>query len=418
MYNHSPVPQKTKLRYSVIFDTNVLIYGNPFRSEVVRLIENFRNHQEVELKYFIPRVVAEEFISKMPDQITKAKKNYEESIKEINGLMKTKLTDLPPTFKEEDIKKAAKIILEENCITILDTPGIDIRSLLEKAVNHKPPFKSKTDAGFKDAVITETLKEHCPGMSNYSSVVFICEDDFFRQYIEGIADELKIKIYKSIDEFESELKLNLLLAGGEEKLVESVSKEAEEVFFHKDNTNTLFHQEAWPELNRKFPTLFSNPKPKPGWYYTANPTMESSDHYDSIDWEPSDKAEYNIFKPLFIEKTNTNILIWESEVVYSQNFERRSRPPEVEPGFLWESAIYTLRFRVRWSVQLTKEAKIDPNTAKVIDVDQIKDTISRWVDFPQTPISGPTTLSGTVISPAPSFSPSPSPSPEDLDPYD
>jgi rRNA-processing protein FCF1 len=395
---------KNKTKYSIIFDTNTLIFGNPFRGDVMKLFEDYKNHPEVDLTYYIPRVVAEEFKSKMPKQIQDARKALIKATKEINGLMEAQIVDFNLSFSDEEIEAAAEKVLQKYNINVLDTPGIDLLDLLNKAIYHKLPFKAEGDAGFKDAVIAETLKEHTRGMSNTASVVVICSDATFRKHLEDMAEDYKFRVYQSVEEFESELKLNIMLSAGSQKLSDSLQKEAEAIFFKEDDKKTLFYKEAWDKINREFPTLFSNPQPESSFTYAYSfigtyPHVGASN--DRGQWSPSDKAKYNIYKPLFIEQKDQDVLVWESVVSYSQEFEQGLTPSLTMPGVSLptETGIYSLKFAVRWSVRLMKGGKLDSDSAKVLDVNPIKD-VSRmpmgYGDIPPTPISGPTSLSGTV----------------------
>ena len=389
-----------KLHYAVILDTNTLIFGNPFRSEVVRLIKNFKSHGAVEIKYYIPKVVAEEFKSKLPKRIHTARAAYGNATKEITGLMGVTFPEVE-IFPNEAIKVAGENALKKYDINILDTPSVGLADILKKAIYHEPPFKSEGDAGLKDELIAETVKSHAPGMSNDSVVVFICSDETFRKYMTSISEEFRFKVYQSIDEFESELKLQLLLTGEETKLVDTLAKAAEAIFFRDEEQKTLFYKEALPRLHTNFPTLFSNPQPEQSWTLYSGNFMGLDTRNGR--WSPIDKAKYEIFRPLFLEKTGENIFIWESTVIYSQNFENL----DSLRGYVYSGSVgsgsqvgsYNLRFTVKWSVKLNSEGKFDLDSAKVIDVDHIKDrsVSGGWtVNWPQTPISGPTGLSGTV----------------------
>jgi hypothetical protein len=222
-------------------------------------------------------------------------------------------------FPNEAIKVAGENALKKYDINILDTPSVGLADILKKAIYHEPPFKSEGDAGLKDELIAETVKSHAPGMSNDSVVVFICSDETFRKYMTSISEEFRFKVYQSIDEFESELKLQLLLTGEETKLVDTLAKAAEAIFFRDEEQKTLFYKEALPRLHTNFPTLFSNPQPEQSWTLYSGNFMGLDTRNGR--WSPIDKAKYEIFRPLFLEKTGENIFIWESTVIYSQNFE-------------------------------------------------------------------------------------------------
>lgn len=391
--------QKKLLKYSVIFDTNILFYGNPFRSEISKLVKKYANHSKVSLDYFIPKVVEEELKSKLPQKIQEAKASYGKAIDEINGLMQTTLPEIKISFADEDVIRSVEKTLKKYKMRTLDTPSIGLQPMLKKALLHQPPFKAVGDAGFKDAVISETVKAHSPGLSNTSEVVFICNDGDLKKYMLTVAEEYKFKVYQSIDEFESELKLHLLLAGGSTKLANTLAAEAEQAFFVEEDPKSLFYKQAWEKIKSTFPTLFSNPQPQSNPSYVATAMMAKD---TPGQWVPTDKARYEIFKPLFVEKNERNSLIWQSTVVYSQNFEKQTSW-SANTGEVYmplpESGEYKLQFTVRWSVSLASDGKLEPPSAQVLDVDQVKNygTFAAWLAVPEASLTGPTSLSGTAI---------------------
>lgn len=391
--------EKHSLKYSIIFDTQTLIFGNPFRTQVINFIKSYQKNEDVEIVYYIPRVVAEEFKSKLPQRIKDAKSAYGDALRQINGLMVNKIPEQELFFFDEEIIKAGEKALEVYGLTILDTPSIGLQQLLKKAINHEPPFKSEGDSGFKDAVIAETVKEHSPGLSNTSKVIFICFDENFRKFMKTIAEEYKFQVYQSIEEFESELKLSILFAGGREKLIDSLQEAAEEIFFKNEDKKSLFYKEAWGRINREFPALFSNPQPRPS-LMTVSAYGVSAEDGELGPWISSGKAKYDVYKPLYIGKQDSETLIWESIVSYNQDFIREvSSSTKGLEGFSFTAkrGTYSLKFKIAWTVKLTKEGKLDPNTAEVTSVDQIRDTFNlSWEYSPEMPISGPTTLSGTA----------------------
>ncbi len=392
-------PIKPSLRYSIIFDTQTLIYGNPFKTQVINFIKTYQKNKDVEIVYHIPKVVEEEFKSKLPQRIKDAKSAYGDALRQINGLMVDKIPEQKLFFSDQEIIKAGEKALEMYGITTLDTPSIDLQQILKKAINHEPPFKSEGDSGFKDAVIAETVKEHSPGLSNTSKVVFICFDENFRKFMKTIAEEYKFQVYQSIEEFESELKLSILFSGGREKLIDSLQEGAEEIFFKNEDKKTLFYKEAWGRINREFPTLFSNPQPRPS-LVTVSAYRISVEDEELGPWVSSGKAKYDVFKPLYIGKQDSDTLIWESIVSYNQDFVREVNASiQGLEGFSFtaKTGTYSLKFKIAWIVKLTKEGQLDPNSAEVTSVDQIRDTLNlNWEYFPETSISGPTTLSGTA----------------------
>ncbi len=392
--------EKAKKEYSVIFDTNIVIYGNPLQKEVNNLIKNFENHPEVKLVYYLPEVVIDEIQSKIPDILKGAIDRRASAIREINSIMGTDIVDSKISFNSSQILGAVSEILTKNHLKTLKTPNISLKSILQKAILHEPPFKSNGDKGLKDAVIAETIKHYAEKLSQHSSVVFISADTFFREYMLSIGNQFNFEVYQSVEEFESDLKLNLLLTGDADRLGDSVADEAGKIFFIEDDKNTLFYMDAWNEIYRRFPSLFSNPKPNRTSLSYLSPYDESGQIF------ATGKAKYNIFRPLFIRKEGQDTLVWESTIDYSQNYDQYRRSTQTDMNYLsygMEKVAYNLRFIVKWSIKMASQGKLDDSTAKVIDVDHIKYTDGFFhaplnIGYSPSPISGPTGLSGTVTA--------------------
>ena len=388
---------KNKKIYSIIYDTNSLIFGNPFRGDVMNMMTKYSKNKQVDLNFYIPKVVAEEIISKMPKQIKQAIDSYYKSIKEINGLMSKQINEIKLGYSEDEVKEATQKIFETYNIKVLDTPSLGLNKFINDAIYHIPPFSINGDSGFKDSVICETIKTHAPGLSNSSKVVVVSSDAKFKNHLVSISDEYLFKVYSSVQEFESELKLSLLLSGDQKQLESSLSSEADKIFFKEDDKSTLFYKEGLDEINRSFPTLFSNPQPSSDYLGTYNYT-------NNFQWVPIDKASYDIFKPLFIEKDNTNFLIWESTVVYSQNFKNATYGGVTIVGhsnYLSTPYTYKLKFRIKWKIRIDIEGRLDFRSAKILDV-QHEDNHSEYLamntDLYNESISLPTAISGTVTA--------------------
>ncbi|GEM_PF-2705589 len=399
-----------KINYNVIIESSVL-YGKPVRKELTDLINNFKGVKNLEIKFYVPETVLDEAKRHLLEDFQEAKLKYDTGAKEVEAVLKgIKLVDVDQS--KNQIFGLVEKSFEENNLEIIKTPyeQINWADLVNRAVYKKPPFNPEKDKekGFRDAVIAETILINLPKISKDSNIVILVRDGLLSDFIASSTQKYNnLKIYPSILDFESAIKLHLLK--DDDKLIDAISQEADTTFYTPLGQDSLFYKENLPQkILAKFPSLFANPEIEENKYYGFGWVTNEKN------WIPSTEPEYRVSKPVFI-KNEGNDYYWSSTVIYRQLFENTSRNELISYGFDMKGE-WKLEFKVEWKVTINNKGNIVQDSAKTTNIIYMPKSLVRAVMADSymlgnigTMMSG-ATLAGQGTVPVASLSPSPSPS--------
>ena len=381
----NPLPE-----YKVIFDNNVL-WGNPLRKEVKELVKKWKRNSNVDIEFLLPEVVQEEF-----------KKSYINKVEEAQ-IQVNKWTGLLANFLEKDFKKPViassrlddkiKTLLKNNGFTIIPTPyeKIKLKELIEKAVYYKQPFQKKREKGFKDAVIAQTVFEYLKEAGEKVKVVFISGDENLRKYINHTHKKAKyFKSYKSVPDFESDLKLHLEKIN--EELIEKISKKAKVMFYSqkKPSSSLLVKWNLIKQIDSKYSDIFTEPNLSEDLGGVVIVRGEEKP-YES-EWNPVSDGKFEISAPIFIEKTKEEKYLWETTMVYIRRYEEKL------PGIIGaDLRDYIAEFKIKWEFDVNKStgdvlnpALVDINHSSSITKQVFLSRKGSELVFNSTPFSGAT----------------------------
>lgn len=187
----------------IIFDTNILIKKRLLK-DVKLLIDQHKKIGSV----YITETVLDEFTnfnhSIMKKEVVNTLDNYsfmydllgvQYDIKKINSI---------GTFK--GIRHTIKKLFEDNIIAL---GTIKLEDVYRRALTKVPPFNPSkpSDNGFKDTVIWLSILNY--DYTNYSEVIFITNDNIFKQYEDEFQKEFSGKHNKSISIFKDPLSENV-----------------------------------------------------------------------------------------------------------------------------------------------------------------------------------------------------------------
>lgn len=234
----------------IVFDTNMLYnsttkYGDFSFNKNIDLFINFLKEEELTDKcsILIPRVVIDELKQQQ-------KEHFYEDYKKIQDLLKQQ-GDLCSVVWNIDIDKYESYIesIIKNYIIQKKVEIIDVcsekafKKILEKALKKNPPFEGvekKSDKGFKDAVIWQSLIEY--SIQYGGSYIFYTSDKIFldnKKYLSkdfGENKYRKIEFLNSIDNVRKyileELKLNTVLDKYYERICDIKSSGCINKFFN------------------------------------------------------------------------------------------------------------------------------------------------------------------------------------------
>lgn len=393
-----------KPSYIVLFDTNTLVEGNPLREAVANLINTYKGDHRLGIKFLIPDVVREEFKKHFLKKVKEARVGYIKHSGDLVNLMNVKL----PKFDVEEsqvLSKAGKI-LKDHAIGVLETPikKINLKGLIKKAVYYEPPFQESKEKGFKDSIIAETIVVNLPKLTKGAQVIFICKDEVLRQYLSTYQPKFpNFKVYESVPDFESELRLYLLER--DDKLVVEITKEAEAAFYKSDDKNSLFFKEDIPrKLFETFPTLFANPKIEENRYHGVGV-------WNTVpkNWIPIEKPEFRVSPPVFIERKDSSLYIWESTVLYHQVFENQATVQNVRFAGFDHRGEFILEFKIRWESEIDSSGKISTHKCKILNIDYTPKVISEsYAVASMYPLASGATIAGQGTVPVANVAPYPS----------
>ena len=366
--------------YVVIFESSIT-FGLPIQTSIEKFISDYKQKKNYKFSYYIPHVVCLESQKHMQDEHLKIVRALNSNIKSLKETKMYKDSDFESlggnfSLSQTEVNRFVKNKFRSLGIKILKTPTKKINwdKVVETAVKRELPFdQGEKEKGFKDMVIGQTVLQNIANLSKDTMVVFICNDSKLKEYVEKNTETVSnFKIYPSIVDFESALKLGEIVSG--EKPIEDITKEAELAFFNEtDLENSLYFKENVKEkIWQRYSNILSNPPPSTpgsfGWggsMYSYNThTHTGASRFDSNDnaWVPVGKPNYRVSPPLFIKRMNDRQYTWESTIVYKQVFEPRS-------GYSWGSnRSHVVNFKVIWISSFDNAGSIDKNKCEISDI--------------------------------------------------
>lgn len=226
--------------YTIILDSNYLYnsyksggdfskfaFNKPFYN-LIEKIEEFDIYDYVNIG--IPEVVYNEIIIQ---RVEKLKTKLDETFNIIDnyifpeGILKWRITDREFNFKKYEnlIKRELDHYVENSNrgatakITIIPYTGCSLESISKRAFSKKPPFEGKnkkSDKGFKDALIWESILEY-KKIHLSREIVFISED-------KGFNEDLKIEFKKKFTD-----EIHIVNKGEEFQILEQIAEKVSDI---------------------------------------------------------------------------------------------------------------------------------------------------------------------------------------------
>lgn len=226
----------------IYFDTNFIKHsGKDIKLEAFTINNNLDRIVKTEwsknIEFIVPEVVLREITHqlyrKYNDIVERLKKNFN------NEFIFDKLEE-PQKYLERVEIEAYKYFKDKN-IKILPPPeSINIKELLDNALKSNKPFggknpSQKTDAGFKDAMIVESIKYNINKNKHRGKHLFVTND----KDMEGLLESLNVV---NIDEFEKNLAIHKIfnITTTKEYILEQLASEKS---FDNTKVNIFFEFE-------------------------------------------------------------------------------------------------------------------------------------------------------------------------------
>ncbi|MCC6750894.1 MAG: DUF4935 domain-containing protein [Deltaproteobacteria bacterium] len=173
---------------------------------------------ENEAQIFVPRTVVGEWVRYHHGQAANLRASITREVRQFRTYEPTVVAPELGDMDEARIRTLLEGALAAHRIDVVETPDVDVADLVESAIWQKPPFDAK-GAGFRDAVILETILEHASGNYSGASVVFASADRDFalaevrrRASARGIGIRMARSVVDAAREI-SESSLRAIVAG-------------------------------------------------------------------------------------------------------------------------------------------------------------------------------------------------------------
>ena len=226
----------------IYFDTNFIKHsGKDIKLEAFTINNNLDRIVKTEWSKNIEFIVPEVVLREITHQLYRKYNDIVEMLKKkfSNEFIFDKLEE-PEKYLERVEIEAYKYFKDKN-IKILPPPeSINIKELLDNALKSNKPFggkelSKKTDAGFKDAMIVESIKYNINKNKHRGKHLFVTND----KDMEGLLESLNVV---NIDEFEKNLAIHKIfnITTTKEYILEQLASEKS---FDNTKVNIFFEFE-------------------------------------------------------------------------------------------------------------------------------------------------------------------------------
>lgn len=254
----TPPPQ-----HVVVVDTNIL-WDKDKKLSVSQTFDAFwqKTSPLIPMTLHVPEAVLGELQFQQTTSALKALANINENFSELAGI-----TSSPYSHKcnEATIKTQVRGKLERwlkgHNGSLIPTPvaQIDWSSVVEAGIWRRPPFTfdpkdPKTEKGFRDAVILETLAYTCTSASVGKMIIFVCNDYLLRTTAEARLKASKTFLaFESLADFESYI--NLTQQQLTNAFVKSIQSHARAKFYAKNDPHCVYTKHS---LRNRIQTEYSS----------------------------------------------------------------------------------------------------------------------------------------------------------------
>lgn len=186
----------SKKKIGVVLDTNI-IHDNSGERYLLDQVSLFLDYSEDlslakggNLKVVLPNIVIEEFLQqkkvKLEDRYGLLLKRYDNLSKYISGAK-------PESRIEQELNKEREVAAKDIMVLSISPSEGLFRKMIDDAIKKNPPFDKssegqKTDAGFKDALIWNTVLE-AKEVDSLDSLYFVSGDNVFMENRERLEEE-------------------------------------------------------------------------------------------------------------------------------------------------------------------------------------------------------------------------------------
>lgn len=190
----------SKKKIGVVLDTNIF-HDRSGRRSIMEQIDLFLSYsRDLDLanggvlKIILPDIAIEEFLQQKKDRL---ENDYNSLIDRYDSLSKYVLGTKPESKIDQELSMERDAIAKKVMVLSIESSEDLFKKMIDDAIQKNPPFDKnsdgqKTDAGFKDALIWNTILES-KEIDGFDSLYFVSCDNVFSNNNEKLENEFTEK---------------------------------------------------------------------------------------------------------------------------------------------------------------------------------------------------------------------------------
>ena len=283
---------------------------------------------DFELTLFIPSVVRGELLYQHTKQALTALGRANKSLDNVSSVTNRnyshRVTEKRVT---REVEKKLDSWIQSKSAAVLSVPSDKIvwSDVVDASIWRKPPFSptedKKSEKGFRDALILETVAEFCTVDFDGDPIYFLCEDNLLRDTArDRLSDHEGFEVYEQVEDLRSYL--TLYMESIESAFVQKILSRATSKFFDSNDHSTLyFKAEIADRLEKAHSDAFENPaqsgKPQPVLGGLLSQASDSN-------WVVSRGIRYWVARTQFKQREENGAYYWTNKLTAITEFVRSS----------------------------------------------------------------------------------------------
>lgn len=251
-------PQNPDLSAIVVLDSNALFTENDIEVVNKEFFELLPEFSKFGAEFIIPKTVIRELQFRKLNLLKRLEGEVRKGISSIGKLTNSSLPSFPSAFSLAlRLSRRWRKICRDNKIRVVGLSYKDVNwaHLCSASIHRRPPFSpfdpnGKSEKGFRDAIILETLKQICIA-STGKKIVFLCNDALLQNAAKKLLSGDKFESYTTTGEYLSYLRLensNFI-----NSLIAYIIDEGARAFYTKDDQECIYLKFSVPEkIQSKF----------------------------------------------------------------------------------------------------------------------------------------------------------------------
>lgn len=346
-------------KYAVFLDANAMRGKWWVTKDLVGSVEK-ADGTLLNCTFYVAEIVEEEWLKNFADHAQKQQDKVSSARNVLKEMGFNVLDDDHTTLAKE----VGRNYLRKIGVKKVKTPyeNIDLKKLIKLAVDHKPPFKNK-DEGIKDAVFAETMRNYALEHPD-EHILAVTEDVTLASYLKDKQSSglPRSDVIGDLKELENYINLKAI------NVKSVVSEYADDLFYTSGLSTTVFNKSGLSkyfanDYEKRFGSNTMDHVTKLDWLDSEDGERFGDDFGDQDGWLKGPKA-IRIEPPKFLKKQD-GLLLWQSKVVYEQEYWLNSMTADGIAINYPNSLVHRVSYSVKWS---SRQDKNSLNNGELIEV--------------------------------------------------